>query len=292
MQRARLALDGLSLGDGFGQRHFFPECLPAAARHTRVLPPGPWHYTDDTVMALGVAAVLGRHGAIEQDDLANEFARRYAADPARGYGAGAHDILESICKGNPWKVVARSAFEGMGSMGNGAAMRVAPLGAYFAEDLERLVHEAVASAEVTHAHPEGQAGAVAVALAAAYAWLRSSDHASTSGEDLLTFVETRMPPSETRDGVVRARALKPQTSTQDAARTLGAGYKVTAQDTVPFCLWIAARYPKDFEEALYAAVSGRGDMDTTCAIVGGIVALAVGDAGLPRDWIGLREPLP
>ncbi len=49
-------------------------------------------------------------------------------------------------------------------------MRVAPLGAYFADDLPCLVTEARASAEITHAHPEGQAGAIAVAVAAAWAW--------------------------------------------------------------------------------------------------------------------------
>lgn len=35
-----------------------------------------------------------------------------------------------------------------------------------------------------------------------------------------------------------------------------------------------------------------GDMDTTAAIVGGVVALAVGRAGLPAEWLARREPLP
>jgi ADP-ribosylglycohydrolase len=54
-------------------------------------------------------------------------------------------------------------------MGNGSAMRVALLGAYFADDEERLVDEAVRSAVVTHAHRDGQAGAVAIAVAAGWA---------------------------------------------------------------------------------------------------------------------------
>jgi ADP-ribosylglycohydrolase len=63
--------------------------------------------------------------------------------------------------------VTRRQFDGMGSWGNGAAMRVAPLGAWFAEDLDTVVAEAIRSAQVTHAHPEAAAGAVAVAVAAA-----------------------------------------------------------------------------------------------------------------------------
>jgi len=42
-------------------------------------------------------------------------------------------------------------------------MRVAPLGAYFAHDLDILVRQAELSAVVTHSHPEGVAGAIAIA---------------------------------------------------------------------------------------------------------------------------------
>ena len=49
-------------------------------------------------------------------------------------------------------------------------MRVAPLGAYFADALKTVVEQAQRSAEVTHAHPDGMAGAIAVAVAAAWAW--------------------------------------------------------------------------------------------------------------------------
>ncbi len=42
---------------------------------------------------------------------------------------------------------------------------------------------------------------------------------------------------------------------------------------------------------LYPTLDGEGDMDTTCAIVGGLVALAVGRSGLPEDWQSALEPL-
>ena len=59
-------------------------------------------------------------------------------------------------------------------------MRVAPLGAYFADDLEMVRAQAVLAAEVTHAHPEGIAGAVAVALAAAWACRLRESHSSVA----------------------------------------------------------------------------------------------------------------
>src|SRR5262249_24865105 len=169
LARALESLDGLSLGDAFCAQFFRGNIYE---RHfaARTAPAGPWSYTDDTEMALGILEVLARHGGIDQYDLADTFARRYIADMYRGYGPAAHGILQAIHDGTPWKNVSHAAFHGTGSMGNGGAMRVAPLGAYFADDLDRAAREADLSAEVTHAHPEGRAGAVAVAVATALAW--------------------------------------------------------------------------------------------------------------------------
>jgi len=54
----------------------------------------------------------------------------------------------------------------------------------------------------------------------------------------------------------------------------------------------AARHLSDYQEAMWTTVSARGDIDTNCAIVGGIVALYVGAEGLPDLWRQAREPLP
>jgi ADP-ribosylglycohydrolase len=78
--------------------------------------------------------------------------------------------MQEINAGGKWRDTAANAFGGQGSMGNGGAMRVAPLGAYFGDDLASCAEEARASALVTHTHPEGVAGAIAVAVAAAMAW--------------------------------------------------------------------------------------------------------------------------
>jgi ADP-ribosylglycohydrolase len=67
---------------------------------------------------------------------------------------------------------------------------------------------------------------------------------------------------------------------------------VSAQDTVPFALWCAARHLSSYEEALWLTVSGLGDRDTTCAIVGGIVATYTGVESISHHWCADREPLP
>lgn len=236
-------------------------------------------------MALSVCEVLEAHGSIEADALASAFARRFAREPGRGYGGGARDILTDIGLGTPWELAAGKVFNGQGSMGNGGAMRAAPVGAFFAEDVERVVTEARRSAQVTHAHEDGQAGAVAVAVAAALVVN------GTRGDALLREVLPHVPRGETHDGLRRALEVPTTTSPEEAAALLGSGKRVLSWDTVPFALWCAARHVDDFEEAMWCTVAGLGDRDTTCAIVGGIVALRVGRDGLPAAWLQRREPM-
>jgi ADP-ribosylglycohydrolase len=287
LARARLALDGLSVGDAFGSQ-FFLHDVYTTHFHSRTTPPGPWRYTDDTEMGLGIFEVLESHGAVEQYELARVFGRRYHNEIYRGYGPGAHGILSAIHQGTPWRNVAYSAFGGSGSLGNGAAMRVAPVGAYFADDLPRCAREASASAEVTHAHPEGRAGAVAVAIASAWAW-NHREQTSPPGA-LLAAVLEYTPNGTTRTGLQGAAQLPAEAPAEQAAEVLGNGRRATAPDTVPFALWCAGRFLRDYPAALWACVSVGGDVDTTCAIVGGVVALASATT-IPQTWLAAREPL-
>jgi ADP-ribosylglycohydrolase len=299
--RARLALEGLSIGDAFGERFFLrpgdvwdgqPVVSAGIAERLldlRALPASPWRYTDDTEMALSIVSVLRRHGAIDQGALAQSFAERY--DPSRGYGPAMHRLLRQIGAGDPWQEAAASLFEGQGSFGNGASMRVAPVGAYFADDLDQVVEQARRSAEVTHAHPEGIAGAVAVAVAAAWAWRIGQGGAPTFAS-LIDLVLQYVPQSEVRSRLRRANDLSPGMPAQYCAALLGNGSAISAQDTVPYAIWCAGSYLNDYEAALWHTASGLGDVDTNCAIVGGILALAVGPDGIPAEWRESREPLP
>lgn len=294
MRRALLSLRGLAVGDAFGEQFFGPPGFVAERLASREIPPPRWPYTDDTAMALSVVDVLAEFGRIEQDALARAFAARHEEEPDRGYGAGARGLLRAFSGGLSWREVAPAAFGGAGSHGNGAAMRAGPIGAYFAEDIERTIAEATASAEITHAHPEGIAGAVAVALGAAYAVQAADGGVRTGGapdRSLLAFVEKHMPAGETRLGLRKALAMPEGTSVVHAASVLGSGHRISAADTVPFALWCAARHLDDYESALWDTVSGLGDRDTTCAIVGGIVVLRTGAGAIPERWLISAEPL-
>jgi ADP-ribosylglycohydrolase len=285
MLRARISLDGLSVGDAFGERFFVSPSTVEGLIDQRAVPSPPWNCTDDTVMAVSIVDVLAEHGAIQQDALASYFGRRYTIDIRRGYGGTAHDILRRIADGQDWRHVSSGAFGGMGSMGNGAAMRAAPIGGYFENDAIRAAEQASLSADVTHAHIEGRAGAIAVAVAASVVGT-----ATTPGEVFFAAL-THTPAGETREGIVRAASLPFDYDVRTAVAALGNGSRVLSQDTVPFALWCMAKSFDSFTEALWTTVAGLGDRDTTCAIVGGILALRSRAGPIPGDWLRARESL-
>lgn len=291
LARARASLEGLSVGDAFGERFFLPPGMRAARIEERFLPPPPWLFTDDTQMSLSIFSILRQYGTVDQERLANSFAEQY--DPSRGYGPAMHQLLRSIRAGQDWQKAANNQFEGQGSFGNGAAMRSAPLGAFFADDLDAVVEQAAHSAVVTHTHPEGVAGCIAVAVAAAYAWRLGQTAAPPPDRPaFLDLILPFVPASEVRRKLRIARDIAATTPVETVAAMLGNGSQVSAQDTVPFALWCAGEQLNNYEEALWLTVSGSGDMDTTCAIVGGIVASYTGADAIPAAWRQARESLP
>ncbi len=283
--RALASLRGLSVGDALGAQFAVP------ARHQALVggevPPGRWSWTDDTEMACSVLAVLAARGGIDQDALVRSFAEHH--DAGRGYGSTVGRLLRLIREeGADWREQAAGLFNGQGSWGNGAAMRIAPLGAWYAGDPEQALRQAELSAGTTHQHPEAVAGAMAVAAAAA---LVASPDGPGGPAALLDAVSELVPRSAVRMGLRRARDLLDYADVATVAAVLGNGRRSSAPDTVPFALWSAARHLDDYETAFWATARAGGDVDTTCAIVGGVLACRPGGAP-PQRWRERTEPLP
>lgn len=290
MKRARQSLEGLACGDAFGERFFLPPDLARSMIRQKAVPAPPWFFTDDTMMAISIVSTLAKCGEIDPNYLARDFAHRY--DSSRGYGPAMHNLLAEIRRGRDWSSEAQALFRGQGSFGNGSAMRVAPLGAYFADDADAIPEQARLSAITTHCHSEAIAGAIAVALAAGLAWRARITGKVPNPRELLESIWDKTPESEVRRGIRKAVELSPSSATEEVAAVLGNGVEVTCQDTVPFALWCSAVYLRNYEEALWATVSGLGDRDTTCAIVGGIVVMYSGLQAIPKEWTESREALP
>lgn len=272
-ERARASLIGTAVGDALGEQLYLRG--NAAARD---LPAGPWRWTDDTEMACSVFHVLDTHGHIDPDALAASFVTHYDVD--RDYGPGVDAMMREVARGANLRELAARTFGGTGSWGNGGAMRVAPLGAWFAGDPAEAARQAEVAARVTHTHPEGVAGAIATAVAAA-----------VDPAHLFDEVLRHTPPSRVHDGVTTAAAMR-DADPAHAAAALGTGRLLSAPDTVPLALWVVARHPDDYEEAIWTVAPVAEDVDTLCAIVGGIVAGHLGEDAVPAEWRAATEPLP
>lgn len=138
LSRSVLSLHGVAIGDGLGESMFGRVEQSYDAITNDRLPSGPWWHTDDTEMAISVVSVLRMHGSVDQDILAKYFIDRFVQSPNRGYGSGARRQLQMMLDGVDWATASREAFSGQGSLGNGSAMRAAPLGGWYAETISTV----------------------------------------------------------------------------------------------------------------------------------------------------------
>jgi len=187
-------------------------------------------FTDDSVLTVAVAFAI-----IQQVDYATAlktFGRKY---PRAGYGGAFIEWLFAPVS-RPYN-----------SWGNGAAMRVSPVGFAF-HDEGRVLSEAQRSAEVSHNHPEGIKGAQATALAVFLARHGESkaDIRRRIGRDFGYDLE--------RTGA----EIRPHYH-----------FDVSCQGTVPEAI-IAVLDAEDYVEAIRNAISLGGDSDTLACITGGI----------------------
>lgn len=289
IQLAQKSLKGLSIGDAFGESFFGESNQMIQAIQERIIPKTTWEFTDDTVMAIAVHEQLEAHQTINQNELAQQFAINHQKDVNRGYGATARRILRDIEAGGDWQTIAQSVFEGMGSMGNGAAMRVSPIGAYYFDDLATVKKLAIQSAEITHTNIEGITGAIAVAVATAIATQNKLIPKKITPKVFIESILTELPDSDTKAKINKSLSVPYHYHIETVKTILGNGSKIMSQDTVPFSIWCAANQLDNFEEALWKAVSVLGDRDTICAIVGGITIMSTTEDNIPEKWLDVVE---
>lgn len=199
------------------------------------------HYTDDTLLTLATAECLLTDG-----DYAAAYRQACLDHPQQSWGL----------RFAAW---ARSEATGpYGSFGNGAAMRVAPVGWWATTDREAL-EEAGRSAEVTHDHPEGIKGAQATALG-------------------VYLCRCGLPMPEVRKRIERECGYdlsQPFERIRAESR-----YNETCQGTVPPALTIALQ-SESFEDVMRRCLSIDADTDTLACIAG---AVAEARFGVP-EWI-------
>lgn len=220
------------------------------------IPDPQMNFTDDSLMTIAVADWLLRdpshsHAQLEQSFVGLAF--NYPT-PMGGYGSmfaewlalpSSHFVVSSEGEG-PRRFTLLEQRQPYNSFGNGAGMRVSPVG-WWCHSLDETLRLAEISASITHNHPEGIKGAQAVAGAIFLARTGASKQdirqfASSFGYDMNRHSD-QIRPNYTFDG--------------------------SCQGTVPEAL-IAFLDSTDYEDCIRTGVSLGGDSDTICAIAGSV----------------------
>jgi poly(ADP-ribose) glycohydrolase ARH3 len=251
----------------------------------------PRRYTDDTDMTLALAESVIRSGEVDTEDIAKQFS--LTCDLTRGYAIGTIKAVLGLRAGREWDQVARIVFE-EGSFGNGAAMRVSPVGLFYHHDPDELRRAAIDQANITHVHPLGQWGAVMQAASVGLA-INQNPKESFKREQMVIDLKEILwgGPIEYIKALNKIEEMLAQgkkIQARNVAQTLGNG--VEALFSVPSACYIALTYSPDFYNSIRAAISLGGDTDTIAGMVGAIVGAHVGEKGLPSEWIDQLEDGP
>ena len=271
---------GSALGDAIGELAFRYRDRGSLIRLLEQVPE--LRYTDDTAMAIGLAESLIREGRVNQERLGQQFMANFEREPWRGYAAGPPTIFSLVREqGITYGEAARTLFDGAGSLGNGAAMRIVPVGLLYHRD-SNLYQAACASAEVTHAHPVGMDGAAVQATAVARALQMDPGGAfAVYGfiQDLMGVART--PEIRSKIAAVE-RLIQDAAPPEQAARLLGR--TVAVHESVPFALYSFLTHPDAFEECLFCAILHGGDRDTLGAMACAVSGAYLGIGAVPLAW--------
>ena len=281
---------GLAVGDALGTavefqaRDSFPPVTGMTGGGVFDLAPGQW--TDDTSMALCIAASLTETGAYDPRDQLARFVRwyrdGYLSSTGRCFDIGNQTraaLEEFEATGEPY----REAIGGMSS-GNGSLMRLAPVAMAFCDDPDAAARFSADSSRTTHPAVE------CVEACGAYGRLIAAAIEGASRTELY----------------VLAADLAEQVTNPDLATILRGSYRVKERDEISSsgyvlhsleaALWALAR-TDDFLEGALLAVNLGDDADTVGAIYGQLTGALYGRSGIPENWrnrlhdVGMIEDL-
>ena len=281
-EKVRGILIGTLYGDAAGARFegLDPDQIPPLDFQYLVEQPARM-YTDDTQMSISVFEEMVEHGTIDQLSLRDKFLKRFS--PWRGYSGGMLEVMEQWRDGISIDVAARSLYHGTGSFGDGAAMRVAPISAFFRlEQLDELIEQVTLCSSLTHTHPYGIAGAVLQAYAVLLA-LNEIPHKEWMSRLFELPIESAF---KIKLNTV-ATCLDQQASPNDSARIIGNGSD--AMQAVSAALYSALRNKLSFTDTMLFAFSMGGDTDTIGAMAGAITGAWNGSSAVPPEWITALE---
>jgi ADP-ribosyl-[dinitrogen reductase] hydrolase len=276
VSRFRGCLLGLAVGDAVGTtvefrpRGSFPPVTDLTGGGPFGLKPGDW--TDDTSMALCLAASLVERGGFDAKDQMDRYLRwyldGYLSSNGRCFDIG-NTVRQALARyqhtGDPF-----SGSTDPNTAGNGSIMRLAPVVLFFYPDPESIWHYAAESSRTTHAAPE----CLDACRLLGDILFRALNGASKDDCLFGTLPERLASPA------IQAIAHG-EYRNKRAQQIKGSGHVVASLEAALWCFWTTETY----EAAILAAANLGDDADTTAAICGQVAGAFYGEEGIPSRWL-------
>lgn len=275
LNRARGALLGLAVGDAIGTtvefkpRGSFMPLTDMVGGGPFNLLPGQW--TDDTSMALCLAASLVQNGFDTHDQM-----QRYLLWHDEGYmssnghcfdiGMATSSALERFRRtGNPL-----GGSTNPNSAGNGSIMRLAPVPIYYLDNPELAIEMSEAQSKTTHQAHE----CLIACRLLAEALIRAIE--GRAKDNVLAPLQHAIPMSNALKSIADGHY-----KTKSATQVKGSGYVVASLEAAFWCFWQTDR----FKDCVLLAANLGDDADTTAAVAGQLAGAFYGESGIPEHWL-------
>lgn len=291
---------GQCLGDAFGypiegQGH--SSCSQYMNQYVRFWfdgekPPVEWtgQYTDDSQLARELLASLVEQKQFDANDYAQRMVRLFESEMIVGRGIACDQAVARLIHGADWEHAGCPA----SSAGNGTAMRAAPVGMIYYDNLESMLEVAHLQGYITHHDPRCSAGSVAIAGAVAQAIQADTIDVDTFVGNIATWASAFHPEfSEYILQLPNFIALKPEIAVNQI-KHLGKqpnyveswpGISPFVISSVIWSLYSFLRNPENYFDAIECAISVGGDVDTTGAMTGAISGAYLGVDTLPKHLL-------
>lgn len=257
---------GTILGDIIGSKYEFAD---ETYKHSKrePLPPRNSHFTDDSVLSVATRnAILDNH---YNPDFRKHYIDAYNKYPTVGYGPTFID----------WAVMEKEV--GYNSIANGTVMRLSFIPAYY-KDIDDVIKHTISSAMVTHNHVEAVKGAVVWSVCI---WMALHDY---NKEELKEYVNKHY--LYNKEDLPYILDVHPPFPLDKKLKNLKHDWSDISRNTlfaniaVPYafkCFYETSSY----EECMREILSRTGDIDTICAVAGGLCVAYYGKTGLQNEEI-------
>lgn len=279
------AMIGAALGDAIGAlaaRHPDKDTLIAKADEAECLV-----YTADTVMTIALAEHLLEDKGVSTQRLGDRFVAHFRDKPWERQGAKEPELY-TIVEQEKVKYIyaARRLFNGEGSYGNGAAMRITPLALLY-HGADDLYEKAQASAEVTHAHPVGIDGAAVFAKALALTAELNPQRPFPPQSFVQTLIEFSRTDEIKKKLALVIELLEKKTAPEEAVELIGQG--VAVQESMPLALYCFLHFPRSYLECLLDSILLGGKPQGMGAMVGAVSGAYLGLDSISKSLRGKLE---